>query len=233
MDILVYEIPLTVKLNNNIYLSDIHKYIGKMIAKTIYHENSSIKEEHYKHKYKDYIFSNLGYVKDRNYKQKRKYTLTLRTINPMVIGNMLKSYKDEYGEIIKGDNVKVTLFNSNNKIKAVFPVNPVILVKPDKTYFSPDSDEIDVAIKLLNDNAEKKVKQFLNIDLKIDFIESIRILNEYPIVINYKNNKFLGNKFLIIPKMDEESQLAAKLLYGIGLGNKNASLGAGFFNIGA
>ena len=230
----IKELTLKIKFLENIYLPKSYYYAGKLISKAIFYDNSPLKEEHYKHKFKPYVFSNLGYVKDKCYKANKDYYLTLRTINETLADNILNSYKDEFGVIEVIEKKEIDLDNLP-LIKSIIPVNPVILIKKDKTYVTFPKDEIKTAVKLLNMNAEKKLKQFLNIQINddFDFIEAIRVLNKYPITIHYKNNiKMLGYKYLIVPKEDELSQLAVKLFYGIGLGNKNAVVGGGFFNIG-
>jgi CRISPR-associated endoribonuclease Cas6 len=229
----IYEFEAKVYFNKNVYLSEHHYYTGKIISKIIYHVNSPLKEEHYLRKFKPYVYSNLDYVKDKIYKAGKKYNCKIRTVDKKVAENILRKYEDNYGgiEIVNQSTID---FEKIPAVQAIIPVSPVILMDKNRKFFNPDEDDISIAVNLINGNASKKANYFLNMDLwGYDFIDFIKITNRYPIIMKYKNNvRMLGNKFLIIPKQDEISQKIVKLLYGVGLGIKNSSMGTGFFNIG-
>lgn len=230
----IKELILKINFTKDVYLPQSYFYTGKLISKAIFHNNSPLKKEHYKHKFKPYVYSNLGYVKDKYYKKNKDYYLSLRTTNGVLADNILNRYEDKFGKVKIIERKEFNL-DKFPPVKSLMPVNPVILIKNDKKYVTFPKDEVLTAVNLININTKKKLKQFLNIqtDDNFDFIEAIRVLNKYPVVIHYKENvRMLGNKFLIIPKNDELSQLAVKLLYGTGIGNKNASLGGGYFDIG-
>ena len=228
------EFRLKINLSRDVYLSESYAYVGKMVAKTIFHENSKIKEEHYKHKFKPYVFSNLGYVKNKTYKKNKDYFFTLRTVDEKIAEYILNNYQDDFGKIEIVEKCNLTL-EQIPSVKIAITENPVILIKKDKSYVTFPKDNIKTAVELINVNTVKKMKQFYNEEFPkdFDFIDSIRIVNKkHPITIKYKKVKLLGYKYHIIPKEDELSQKAVKLLYGIGMGSKNASIGAGFLSIG-
>ena len=221
-----YEILINISFEKDLILPQTYEYIGKLIAKSIFNENSLIKELHYQKGYKPYVFGSLP--KGKIYKKGKKYLLPIRTIKEEIINNII-NYKDEFGSVEVVSKKELNLEKITPKL--IININPTILVKNDKKYFVPE-ENISTAIKLLNDNANKKMKYFFGIEEEIDFIDAIRIINKYPIAIKYKKIKFLGNKFLIVPKQDKLSQFYVKALMGLGLGDKNAVVGGGFFNIG-
>jgi CRISPR-associated endoribonuclease Cas6 len=225
------EIMFEIELKKDIPLNESYYKIGKLVAKSFYYDGSELQKEHYEHKFKPYVFSNMGYVKDRLYKAGKKYRLLLRTVDEKY-AKYVKDAEDKNG-ILRVAGKEKCFFSSEKRIKALMSVNPIVLVKNDKKYFV--DEDMSIAINLLNQNAEKKMKTLLGEEIKnLDFIKAIKKINKYPIVMRYKNGvKMIGNKFLIVPKEDELSQKVVKFLYGLGLGNKNASMGAGFFNIGA
>jgi CRISPR-associated endoribonuclease Cas6 len=229
----ITEYTMNIKFAKDVYKADHHFYLGKMISKMIYHENSSIKKDHYKHNFKPYIFGNLGKTKDKFYKKNKNYQFIFRTLSKEIDENLLQEYKDEFGEIKVIKKETINLENVN--IPFIITENPVILVKRDKTYFNQEKDDIKEAIRLINKNTAKKMNYFLNKNIDVDnfdFIDTIRVYKRYPVVMKYKNNvKFIGSNFLIIPKEDELSQQAVKLLYATGIGNKNATVGGGFFKV--
>ena len=231
---MIYEIKALIKLKHNLKLPKSYAFLGKAVASAIY-ENASekLKSLHYKHEYKPYTFDNLGYVHDKVYKADKEYPLLIKTISDD-IANEISSYENEFLKF-KIDSINFIRERDISHVKFLLSNNPAILVKRDKTYWTKE-DGIEQAIKLINANAVKKYRFFYKekIDPNFDFIDIIQVLNNYPINMHYddKGIETLGNKFIIVPKEDELSQSIAKMLYAVGIGNKNASLGAGSVSIG-
>ena len=231
---MIYEIKTSVKLNQDLKLAKSYAFLGKAVATAIYdNASNSLKNLHYKHEYKPYTFDNLGYVSNKIYKAGKKYSLLIKTISED-IANEISSFKNDFLEL-KINSINFIREQDISHVKFLFSNNPAVLVKKDKTYWT-QKDGIETAIKLINANAVKKYMFFFNedIDPNFDFIDIIQPINNYPINIHYdaKGIKTLGNKFILVPKEDELSQSIARMLYAVGIGNKNASLGAGSVSIG-
>lgn len=219
----IYRYLIKTNLKSELNLNEHYQIIGKAISGFIGIDN----EIHYAHTFKNYVYSNLGYAKNKKYSI-GEYLLELRSFNEDILQNKKFKYKNILNfELIKKEKIDFENFN----IKYLKTFNPVVLVKNNKKYWVKNDGKEEL-INLIISNSIKKFKKFIgDIDNNYDFIEYIDILNNYPIKIKYKNISLLGNKFLIRFKEDETSQKIAKLLFAIGIGNKNASAGCGFSNV--
>ncbi|WP_242978052.1 CRISPR-associated endoribonuclease Cas6 [Clostridium botulinum] len=107
-----------------------------------------------------------------------------------------------------------------------------LIVTVDDRSWLQNNGDLDLSTGRLEDNLEKKYKNFFNedIDVKDKFIESIEFKNRKPMHYNYKGIKLLANKVSIQVKDNEEAQKVAFLARAVGLGEKNSAIGAGFCN---
>jgi len=221
----IYEITMDVFLKKELKLPESYAYIGKAVAFAF----SFSKEEHYSRHYKPYVYSGMGYVKDKVYKP-GNYKIKIRTLEE----SLVKKIRESETEIMRltPDTISSADFDSF-RIPALITRNPVFFVKKDKKYWVQEDGKEEL-VKLLIMNGDKKLSFFLNENgNEHDFIEYVEVLNKYPVCVNYKEKGIrpLGNKMKIIFKQDSVSQKIAKIFFATGVGIKNASLGGGFSEI--
>jgi len=96
-------------------------------------------------------------------------------------------------------------------------------------YWVP-GDDLKILIERMNSNLFKKYKDYFGTSLNEEqlFFEKIKIMNKKPIVYKYKNTNLFGNKFKIAINNDEISQKLAFMTLGVGLLEKNSTIGMGF-----
>lgn len=89
--------------------------------------------------------------------------------------------------------------------------------------------DVELIRKSINSNILKKIKAINGVEEVIDhdMIETIEVKNIKPIASKYKESKLIGNKFEIVVKEDELSQLMAYIAMSTGILEKN-SLGYGY-----
>lgn len=224
-----YELKIKVILNEDINYNDAPYKIGIFINNAMLN-NSLLKKVHEEKIYK-YVYDTF-YPREETgiYQKGKNYEFRLRSLNLHLLNKLaIALYNHNYSGI-KASDIDLNV-HELNEIKELYTVKPVIITINNKPWLKNNSSIEDLK-KRLNDNLDKKLKQFEgNLwtgEDNYSFIKEINILNRVPMKYYYKGIKLLGNKVKIIVNEDEFSQRKALMAIGLGLGEKGSSLGAGF-----
>ena len=219
-----YELKIDLNLKNKIHFQSSPEAIGKLIATALI--NSGYKF-HNENKIKGYVFSNLevrannGWYEGDNFFRFRSFDKDLI----LKLTNSLLCYEDNIFNVTSLSS-RVIQFKP---IKLLQTTNPVFVTLENGRFWTFKEDgDIMKYLKLLHQNALKKIKLLENIETDENFIEFMEFLSEKPYTFNYKGRKFFGFKLKIYPKDDEISQKLAFVTAGMGIGEKNSSVGGGF-----
>lgn len=219
-----YNIKVAVLLKNDTQAFENYEKISKLISASML-KDQTLKQLHEENRYKNYVFCNLYPIeKDGIYKAGNIYTFQIRTIDfklGLKIKQVLNNFQNEEFKVIVSDIETST----QRKINTLATLTPAIITS-DKGDYLINNDMQLVKERILA-NAQKKYNQLYNEKIDMDFIKSIKQINNKPIKIPYKNINILGYKFEIEVKDDPISQNLAYLILSVGLLEKNAE-GFGF-----
>ncbi|URZ02302.1 hypothetical protein [Clostridium felsineum] len=223
-----YELKIKVKLSKNINFIEVPYNIGVFINNSML-KTALLKKIHEEKFYK-YVYDTFYPIeKDKIYKKDKIYSFRLRSMNIQLLNKMaIAIYNHNYNDIKVVDvDLKV---QEVDKINKIYTLKPIIVTIDSKPWLK-EKCSIDLLMKRLNDNLEKKLNQ---IGEKCEsresgmFINEIEILNKFPMKYSYKSITLLGNKVQIKVNQDVISQKKALIGVALGLGEKGSSLGAGF-----
>lgn len=219
-----YNIKVAVLLKNDTQAFENYEKISKLISASML-KDQTLKQLHEENRYKNYVFCNL-YPIEKNgiYKAGNIYTFQIRTIDfklGLKIKQVLNNFQNEEFKVIVSDLETST----QRKINTLATLTPAIITS-DKGDYLINNDMNWVKERILA-NAQKKYNQLYNEKIDMDFIKSIKQINNKPIKIPYKSINILGYKFEIEVKDDPISQNLAYLILSVGLLEKNAE-GFGF-----
>lgn len=223
-----FELILTVYLTKDMHFTATNEILGKFISSVMLFDSELI-QMHGETGFKHYCFNSLYPVeKDGIYKAGRVYIFKIRSLNETFIRKMKSLLSGYDGGICRVLSIQLQRFN-NSYLSNLYTVTPAVVTMETGKNWTRDDDFI-ILKNRLQANLEKKYHAFFgeNVDREIDMMQRIEMLNEKPMVINYKNTKFLGNKFKIWVNDHEDSQKLAFVAMACGLGEKNSSVGAGF-----
>lgn len=219
-----YNIKVAVLLKNDTQAFENYEKISKLISASML-KDQTLKQLHEENRYKNYVFCNLYPIeKDGIYKAGNIYTFQIRTIDfklGLKIKQVLNNFQNEEFKVIVSDLETST----QRKINTLATLTPAIITS-DKGDYLINNDMQLVKERILA-NAQKKYNQLYNEKIDMDFIKSIKQINNKPIKIPYKSINILGYKFEIEVKDDPISQNLAYLILSVGLLEKNAE-GFGF-----
>lgn len=232
------ELTILVKLKKEIKYQDVPEALSKVIN-SCFLGNEKFEEFHKSNKYKNYCYSGLFPVdKVGIFFAHELYSFKFRTLDfeiAEVVTNGLINKVNDFFVVL---NIDHTIKTQLGSIDSLYTVTPTVAVIDGRKNWIPESkninsDENKAFIKgRIIKNTTNKFKNFmgLNID-EYDFIEDVHILNNIPIVFNYKCGKILSNKLKVYIKQDNFSQELAFMLLATGILEKN-SLSFGFCTIG-
>lgn len=222
------ELTITVMLKEDINFQYCGYVIGKNINKSML-SDEDLKKIHPKKQYKHYVFNSFYPIEmDKVYKKNRLYFFKIRGLSNEFIeklDNCLLKLKSNDFDVISISKKKI----EKRPIKELYTQTPLIVTLEDGPWLQ-GNDDLELFKRRLEDNLEKKYKDFFNedIDLKDKFIKSIEFKNRKPMHFKYKGIKLLANKVSIQIQDNEEAQKLAFIARATGLGEKNSSVGAGF-----
>jgi CRISPR-associated endoribonuclease Cas6 len=229
-----YELICKVYLKKDIEIRDSFNLISKYISFSLA-QNEEYLTLHNSNKYKFYTFKSFTpFVTNEPYKANQNYTFTIRSIDEKLIDFLSVSLRTN----INNPNFLVVetkkRYQKQFFITELTSITPVIMTTEKLEFWSINRDgDILKLQKQLQDNLEKKYKEFFKEELKPfqNFIQVLEITSKkqqsIKITKNSKPFKLWGNKFKITPNEDEVSQKLAFLALGAGIGEKG-SFGAGF-----
>jgi CRISPR-associated endoribonuclease Cas6 len=222
------ELTIAVYLKKDIYFEVAGDSIGELISSTLYMKDE-LRKIHEDNCYKYYCFGSLFPIeKDKFYKKGHVYTFKLRTLKHNLADGIRKNIKH-----VENSNftvLAIEYLEKNNKyFSNIYSVTPVVVSMDKNKCWTIKDDFMEVQKRLIA-NLEKKYKIFYGevIDISNEIFNRIELMNRVPMKIQYKNRKFLGNKFKIWFNESTESQKLAFIALSCGLGEKNSSCGAGF-----
>ncbi len=228
-----YELKCSTYLKQDIHLYDTFDTISKFINYTML-SNSLLQSLHLDRNIKFYVFNTFNKIeKDKIYKKGKIYNFEIRSPNKellKLLSKYIKSNVNNHKLLVVESNLKIV---NIDKIESLTTLTPTIITTNGMFWTIKDNGDINILIKQLHNNLERKYNKFYNSKLnsKENFIDTIQLLNSFTIPIKITKNKkdifLLGNKFKIKPKQDEISQKLAFMALSCGLGEKN-SFGGGF-----
>ena len=223
-----FELTITSYLLKNAAFNDVNEKIAQLINSAMLADRE-LTIKHEENKYKNYVFDSLyPREKDKIYKAGKIYVFRIRSLEEYFITNIKEAFSKtttDYFKVISGEIKRY----EQRPIKELYTVTPALATIGKNIYWVP-GDDIKLLVERMNVNLFKKYKNFFAESLSEEqlFFEKIKILNKKPLVYKYKNTHLFGNKFKIAINDDEISQKLAFLTLGVGLLEKNSTVGMGF-----
>lgn len=221
-----YQLKITLRLKYNLYFDEVTEKLSILFNKSMLY-NEYLKSIHEINTYKFYVFEGLSpFEKDKTYKKGNFYMTRLRCIDEVVaeaFKKCLKNTSTKEFNVLAVDLEKIKF----RPVKQIYNVTPAIAIVDSHPW--TNKMEMDIIKKSINNNLLKKIRTIKGIDdvVQYDMISNIEVKNIKPIAFKYKNNKLIGNKFVIEVKEDDMSQEMAYMAISTGLLEKN-SLGYGY-----
>lgn len=184
---------------------------------------------HNTNKYKFYCFDYPYPIeKDQIYKEKKIYTLTIRTLDLNLAKFFSNSLLNVQTYFIKALSSEIKIIQQR-PIEKIYSLTPAI-IKNENGYWR-DNMSIDEYERRLKENLIKKYNKITGekIDEDFELFNKIEIKNRKPIPVKYKNIKLLGDKVNLYISDDNNAQNLAYMALGAGIMEMN-SRGCGFVN---
>jgi CRISPR-associated endoribonuclease Cas6 len=223
-----FELTVTSYLLKDVAFNEVNEKISQLINKVMLADRD-LAIKHEENKYKNYVFDSLyPREKDKIYKAGKIYVFRIRSLEEYFITNikeLLSEITTDYFKVISSEITQI----KQRTIKELYTVTPALATIGKNIYWVP-GDDLKLLVERMNVNLFKKYKKFFGISLNEEqlFFDKIKILNKKPFVYKYKNTNLFGNKFKIAINDDEISQKLAFLTLGVGLLEKNSTVGMGF-----
>jgi CRISPR-associated endoribonuclease Cas6 len=223
-----FELTTTSYLFKDVAFNEVNEKISQLINKAML-ADKELAIKHEVNQFKNYVFDSLyPREQDKIYKAGKIYVFRIRSLEEYFITKIKELFSQvttDYFKVIASEVKKY----EQRPIKELYTVTPVLATIGKNIYWVP-GDDIKLLIERMNVNLFKKYKNFFGISLSEEqlFFEKIKILNKKPLVYKYKNTHLFGNKFKIAINDDEISQKLAFLTLGVGLLEKNSTVGMGF-----
>ncbi|WP_187647044.1 CRISPR-associated endoribonuclease Cas6 [Nitrosophilus labii] len=222
----IHELKIKIRLKKDLPFKDYINFVSKNVN-YIFYNSTILRALHEKRGFKPYVVGSLYPVnkKEKVYKQDAIYTLTLRTIEEAVVGEFYKASKKTTNldfdiEGFKSRELKLSY------IDKIYTITPAVLTITDQNgkirYWTIEDDPL-LLQKRIVDNLEKKYIEFFKKSVKApsDMVGFFKVVNQKPLVFNYKGGKIFANRFQIGFNSDEVSQKLARLSFGVGILEKN------------
>lgn len=221
-----YELVVTALIKEDILLKGVQESIGRFLNESMLLDEE-LKSLHEKRTLKNYVFSGFYPIeKTKTYKAGNIYVFRIRSLQQSLLKKLECCMKRNKLGSLHVIAAEYKTF-ANKLIDSIYTVNPVIVTVNNRPWMQ--DDDVDLFVKRLEDNAEKKLKAFLHEEVSnYHFIEGIEFTNLNPVPTSYKGITLLGHKVRVKVKSDEDSQKLAHVVLGAGLGEKGSSIGGGF-----
>lgn len=238
----IYSSMHKVFLKKDIDFMDSFDILSKYISYSLC-QMEDYKQIHNQNRYKHYNFSTIyPPQKDKVYKKGEIYSFIIRGLDEKFIKELSTKLRENinnpYLQVLDS-KLKTTNQFFINELYSISPT--IVTVKKEdgkRQFWTVQSDgDIMKLIKQLQDNLEKKYKDFYKQNIKPtqNFIQLIEIKNQKPQSIYFRKTtneqekrvRLFGNKFQFVINEDEVSQKLAFLALGSGMGEKN-SFGGGY-----
>lgn len=223
----ISELIVTVMLKEDIPFQQSQEVIGNFLNASMLHD-ADLKEFHGESDIKGYVYNSFYPLefKTKTYKANQVYVFRVRSLNKIFLEKMNRCIRKQKKGPFEVIAIEKRTY-ANKIIQGLYSVTPVVVTVDNQPWLQ--TDDVDLFIQRLEQNAEKKLKTLLGEEVgHYDFIESIEFSNHKPIGTSYKGIKLLGHKVKVEVKKDEDSQKLAHVVLGAGIGEKNSALGLGF-----
>ena len=224
----VYEMRVKLYLLQDIPFKELQNAVANFVDSALC-QNESLISFHETNCYKFYSVGTLWPLeRGMTYKKDQIYTLTVRTVEPILARYFSEVLKNHYTQKMKGLTVENRII-PHKMISEIYTLSPVIMKSDEgywRSYMSLDEYE-----ERLFSNLVKKYNSFTGEQIEEDFplYTNITFLNRHPISCKYKRISLLGDKLSLQIADDEKSQKLVYFILGVGLCELN-SRGAGFCN---
>lgn len=227
-EINVYHINCKTYLMKDITYQRMQTEITAFVDKTLL-QSEEYKTLHNTNCFKNYVFSGFQEIeKDKCYKEGKLYTFAIRCIDENLAKYLQAKLAITYTESIKGLSCQCK-FIKKIPIQKMYLVTPCV-AKFDEGYWKGNHSFTEFQQRLFI-NAIRKYHQYTGTSLGEDFqlYTNIKLVNQKPIKIKYKNINLLGDKLELVIADNENAQELAYFLLGTGILELN-SRGCGFAN---
>lgn len=224
------EVKVFMKMKGDVNCDNMYEMLNKYINVSLLND-SKLSKIHKENVFKFYTYC-LPYPieKDKIYHKERIYCFNIRSVNNEIIVRIGRCLKKE-DSLFTVEGISYDNYHIHN-ISKLITLTPVVVTMDNGKYWKTE-DGFEQLIKRLGGNGERKFIKYYgdcNIEKGHSFIENIEQKNKRLILIPYKGSCLFGNKFEIEVKQDEQSQLIASFVSGVGLGEKN-TIGMGYCKV--
>lgn len=223
----VYEIQWKLCLLKDVVAEEVPAEIAKLIDSTL--ATNDLLDFHESNKYKNYCFDSLYPVPaDKIYRNETICSVRIRTISNELAQFFSNKLNHQYNYSLQGLSSSIKII-PRKQINKVFSLTPMIL-KFEGGYWKNviSFEEFEERFKV---NLIKKYNLIMNTKIEEDFplYTSLKLLNNKPVSMKYKDVSLLGDKIEMVIASNETAQELMYMALGTGLGEMN-SRGAGFIN---
>lgn len=232
-----YELQFNVVLKKTVMIKDVYEELSAAINKILAFE-PDLKALHERMGFKYYVFSGLyPAIKNMPYEEGCTYSFKLRSLDKSFIFKLRKTAPHIINDLFTIKSIDYILLPQRY-------IDTLVSISPSVATFTNEDGVVrhwttngeygfDDIKNRINQNTIRKFESYFNEKLpkEITFISGITRTNSMPIILNYKNGKIFGNKFIINIKDDSISQQLAFTAFCCGLLEKNA-IGMGFLTVG-
>lgn len=226
----VFEIQLKVFLLQTVH----QEYASSIIASfidSVLTKDAEWERFHRENKFKCYTFNSFMPLAENGiYSKDQVYQILVRTVDEKLAMYFLKNLPSYDNENMKGLTCNVKIL-SQWCIDRLYSLSPVIVKGKEGGYWR-DSLDFEEFEQRLTINLIKKYKQITGqkLDENFQMFTMLKLLNEHPIAVPYKEIKLLADKVQVQIAKNETAQMLAYLALGTGIGEMG-SRGNGFVNV--
>lgn len=216
-----------IKLQEDVHFKKVFSFLSTFLNECLL-EDKYLKELHLKKEIKGYSLSCFTPIEtDKIYKKGETYKFNIKTFD----FELATRLRDAVGKNQYIENVSIKI-NEMQSIKKIKSTTPCITTMEEERFWRVSKNSIASLYEQLDKNIKHKANLFYGYDKEYlntspNFIESLEIINNKDIVVDYKFGKIVGYSIEIIPKQDDLSQKLANICLINGIGEKN-SLGFGY-----
>lgn len=230
------ELAVNIYLLQDTKMQDANNQIAKFLNYVMRNDTYLSKIHKGNDRFKGYSFSTLYPIEvDKIYKANNIYEITVRSYNIEFINRLSKALDREGNDTLQYIGSSIMLKTCKD-IKEIINLTPATatVTENGKTRSWTKKDTSYNIENIIFNNMLKKYnymnKTNFNFEMN-DIIESIEILNNVAMVLNYKQTKVLGYKYRIKFKTNGFAQELARFTMVTGLLEKGSSLGCGFIKV--
>lgn len=224
----VWELSLKVYLKKNVPMEESQTEISKIIDNCLI-KNKELLDFHSNNQFKYYTFSSFYPIeKNKTYLAGKIYTVTIRTVEEMLVNHFHKFLENENSDTLKALALEIKII-PKKYIERVYSITSVV-AKFENGYWRTNAS-VEIFEKRLKENLIKKYNDFTKqkINEEFDLFTFMKFDNQKPIATKYKNIKMLGDKITLNVAENNLAQELAYFALGTGLLEMNGR-GYGYIN---